>query len=245
MSFEKIKPQKGSDLVLQQLKAQIMNGELQPGTKLDSIVDLAVTFGVGRSTIREALSALKAMGWLDIQQGGGTYVKEVLPTSSPSLNLFHSNDSLKEILEVRRILETGCASLAAEQRSEEDLQQLEHILKQMSDHIGDEDKSEEADTNFHLHIAKASGNSLLIQLMESLSQRLQETMKDSRKIWFYAEHATAIRLLNEHQSIYEAIKNQDIAEASMRMLNHIVKVESVLREDLGKVDNPLGDIKNK
>lgn len=232
MSYKKVEPQKGSDLVLEQIKAQIMNGELQPGMKLDSIVDLAVKFGVGRSTIREALSALKAMGWLDIRQGGGTYVKEALPTASLSLELFHSTDSLKEIFEVRKILETGTAALAAEQRSEEDLQQLKRILEQMSDHIHDEDMSEEADTCFHLHIAKASGNSVLLQLMESLSQRLQETMKDSRKIWFYAEHATAVRLLNEHQGIYDAIKKRDAAEARNLMLNHIDKVETVLKEQI-------------
>lgn len=230
MHFQKIKPQKGSDIVLQNIKARILNGDLQPGEKLSSIVELADNFGVGRSTVREALSALKAMGWLTIQQGGGTYVSTTLPTEATPFNLFHTSDSLQEILEVRKVLETGCASLAAKHRSDDDLIQLEYILDHMAAIIDDEDQSEEADVNFHLHIAKASGNSLLLQLMESLSSRMQEAMKDSRKLWFYSEHATAIRLLDEHRGIYEAIKLQDETQANNLMLQHIVKVENVLRQ---------------
>jgi GntR family transcriptional repressor for pyruvate dehydrogenase complex len=228
MEYTKVKPLKGYELVMQHIKEQILSGDLPPGKKLASVVDLASHFGVGRSTVREALSALKAMGWLDIQQGGGTYVKKILPKETSAVDLFQTAESLKEILEVRKILESSCAALAAEQRSEKDLIELKRILKKMSDCINDEEKGEQTDVLFHLQIAKASGNSLLLQLMESLSQRMQETMKDSRKLWFYGERSTALRLLKEHQGIYDAIEKQDKAKANNLMLQHIVKVESVL-----------------
>ncbi len=230
MDFKKIRPQKGSDMVTNQIREQIAGGQLKPGDRLSSVVDLAAAFGVGRSTVREALSALKAMGWLDIQHGGGTYVKQKLPDPAESgfHGLFHQAESLREILDVRKVLETGCASLAAIHRSPEDLLQLAGFLDQMEQFLSDEEKGEQADVQFHLQIAVATHNSLLVQMMESLSRRIGETMKDSRKLWFYGEQATARRLLQEHRGIFDAIQKQDESLASARMLQHIVKVEKVL-----------------
>jgi DNA-binding FadR family transcriptional regulator len=75
MQNKEIKLQKGYELVRDYLQNQIRNGTYAPGEKLPSVVDLSIQYRVGRSTVREALSALKAMGWLDIRQGGGTFVR--------------------------------------------------------------------------------------------------------------------------------------------------------------------------
>lgn len=234
MNANPLKPPKGYELVMEHIKKQIESGALPPGTKLSSVVDLAASYGVGRSTIREALSALKAMGWLDIRQGGGTFVKKELPGETtedkPFGTLFQKTDSLQEVLEVRKLLESGCASLAAVNRSEEDLRLLGEILEEMSSLLDDEAASEQADVRFHLQIAKATGNSLLVQMMESLSQRMHASMKDLRRLWFYAERASAERLLDEHRSVFEAISAQDGSLAGERMLKHLLKVENVLRK---------------
>ena len=239
MGFEQIRPMKGYELVTEQIKKRILEGELPPGAKLASVVDLAAEFGVGRSTIREALSALKAMGFVEIRQGGGSYVCRELPSQAAggeTDSIFWRADSLKELVEVRKILETGCASLAARNRTEDDLAELERILAHMEEHLDDEAEGERADVLFHLQIARASHNSLLMQLMESLSHRLHETMKQSRRLWFYGQRAKAKRLWQEHSAIVAAIRERDEAKSFDRMMSHLAKVEHVLNRALAGAD---------
>lgn len=231
MAFKQVKPQKGYELVMEHIRERILDGELAPGTKLASVVDLAASLGVGRSTLREALSALKAMGLIEIRQGGGTYVAEELPkevADAAGSSVFAKAESLRELLEVRLMLETGSAAMAARHRTEEDLRELEAVLAHMALHLDDETEGEQADVRFHLCIAQAARNNLLLQLMEPLSQRLHDSMKESRRLWFYGEHAEARRLLQEHSSIVEAIRNRDEQAAFDRMRQHLRKVENVL-----------------
>lgn len=226
---EKITAKKGYEIVMEHLRKQIEQGELKPGEKLDSVVDLAARYGVGRSTIREALSALKAMGWLDIKHGGGTFVKKELPTTN-GLSLFNPKQSLREVLEVRKILETEAARLAARNRTEKNLIRLDQVLEQMKLHLDDEEQSEKADVAFHLEIARASQNGLLHRLMESLSNHLLETIRDTRRLWFYGEAAEATKLLQEHSSIHEAIASRNAELAASRMRSHLERVERTLLE---------------
>lgn len=232
----KVENQKGHEIVGEHLLQQIREGHLLPGQKLPSVVELAAAYGVGRSTIREAVSALKAMGWLDVRQGGGTYVKPVLPgePKSGADVLFQGAESLVELLEVRKVLETGAASLAAERRTDQDLERMRAALLQMEHGLSAKDtrEGERADIAFHMAIAAASGNSLLIQLMESLSDRLSETIRKTRELWFYKEQSTASRLLTEHQTIFDAIERQDQEHAAARIEAHLIKVEQVLRSAL-------------
>lgn len=236
MTFKQVKPQKGNELVMEQIKRQIVDGVFLPGTKLASVVDLALSFGVGRSTIREALSALRAMGLVDIRQGGGTYVVENLPGKDglglDSDAIFDRAESLQQLLEVRKILETGCAAAAAKHRTDADLVELDGIIARMQHYLADESIGEEADVQFHLQLAAATHNSLLQQLMESVSQRLHESMKQTRRLWFYGERAEAQRLLQEHSDIVEAIRLRDEAGAFEMMKRHLQKVENVLETAL-------------
>ncbi|MDF2670809.1 MAG: FadR family transcriptional regulator [Paenibacillus sp.] len=239
MTFKQVKPQKGNELVMEQIKRQILEGDIIPGAKLASVVDLAVSFGVGRSTIREALSALRAMGFVDIRQGGGTYVVESLPVGNAANGsgvdsdaIFERAESLQELLEVRKILETGCAAAAAKHRTEQDLEQLDEIIAIMRLHLTDELIGEEADVKFHLQLAAAAHNTLLQQLMESVSGRLHDSMKQTRRLWFYGEQEEAERLLQEHSNIVEAIRNRDELAAFDTMKQHLLKVENVLQTAL-------------
>jgi len=227
------RPLKSSEWVTNNLKARIASGDWKLGDKLPSVVDLATQFGVGRSTIREALSALKAVGMLDIRQGGGTYLKAETPVAADndSGNWMSRAESLRHILEVRKVLESGSAALAARHRSEEQLQALHATLVEMEACLADEQAGEQADIKFHLQIAEAAQNPVLTELVRSLSQRLHDSMRDTRALWFYAERRSAERLLKEHTAIYEAIAAQDEQQAISRMEGHIAKVERVLYEN--------------
>ena len=229
------RPLKSSEWVAQDLLKQLEAGELAPGDRLPSVVDLASRYGVGRSTIREALSAIKAMGRLDIRQGGGTFVKAA-PTEPPHPaqlqpeGWLHRSRSLLHILEVRQVLETGAAMLAAANRTAEQLDEMLHTLNAMERELGNEQFGEQADVRFHLQIAAATGNPVIIDLMASLSDRLHESMRDTRALWFYSERSTSERLLREHTAIYEAIASGDGGDASRLMGLHIAKVKQVLDE---------------
>lgn len=228
MTFQQIRPQKGSEIVLQQIKMQIETGTYAPGSKLPTVVELAASFQVGRSTIREALSGLKAIGWVDIRHGGGTFVTNPLPIDSSSL--FDQGQTLQEVQEVRRFIEAGCASLAASRRTEGNLTALRQILSTMEASLENEEESEQADIRFHLEIAKASHNSLMIGMMESLTERLQQSMKASRRLWFFAERASAEKLLQEHRDIVDAIETKDEQLAAEKMSQHIHKVDQVIQK---------------
>ena len=238
MRHMKIETPKGHELVAEDVLRRIREGEWQPGQRLPSVVELAEADGVGRSTIREAASALKAMGWLDVRHGGGTFVRSELPDESgkgkSGSSLFQDAESLIELLEVRRTLEIGAASLAAERRTQGDIAKLRALLSAMESslELGDTLAGEQADTDFHMAIAAASGNSLLAQLMETLSHRFAGSIRQTRELWFYGEKATAARLLAEHRMIAEAIESRDKQRAAALIADHLSKVEQVLREAL-------------
>ena len=110
----KVETEKGHEIVKRMILSQIEDGILQPGERLPSVVDLAGVYGVGRSTIREALSALKATGWIDVKHGGGTFVSKMLPTlQTDTRDPFAEADDLIELLEVRIWLESGAAGWLA------------------------------------------------------------------------------------------------------------------------------------
>jgi GntR family transcriptional repressor for pyruvate dehydrogenase complex len=229
------RPMKSSEWVMGELKREIETGERQPGDKLPSVVELSERFGVGRSTIREALSALKAMGWLDIRQGGGTFVKApglAAPADSALAEWMANAQSLLQLIEVRRVLETGIAALAARNRTEADAAALGEIVRRMERVIADERAGEQADTEFHLLLAESTHNPLLIELIRSLSDKLQSSMRDTRALWFYGDRRSAEALLQEHASIAEAVAARNERLAAERMDHHLAKVESVLRTQL-------------
>lgn len=232
MKFQTIKPQKGSEIVMQHIKEQIESGAYPPGSKLPTVVQFAESFQVGRSTIREALSGLKALGWVSIKHGGGSFVNEELPNqenSDAADGIFYKTELFQEVLEVRKYIEVGCAALAAKRRNDDDIAALKQTLELMEASLDDEEASDHADFHFHLCIARASHNSLFLSMMESMTERMQMSMKESRRLWFFADRATAEALLEEHKLIYEAILAQNAVLASERIMQHISKVDQVVQ----------------
>lgn len=119
----------------------IKNGTLKPGDKLLPVHQLAEQFQVGRSAVREALSALRAMGLIEMKQGEGTYVKNFDSSSlTKSLNnrLLMKKEDILNLLEVRKVLEVGAVRAAAAKRTEANLQNMKHWLDEMAKSIGDE-----------------------------------------------------------------------------------------------------------
>ncbi|MBE5105632.1 FadR family transcriptional regulator [Bacillus thuringiensis] len=231
MEYKSIKPKKIYEEVSEAILTMIKNGTLKPGDKLLPVHQLAEQFQVGRSAVREALSALRAMGLIEMKQGEGTYVKNFDSSSlTKSLNnrLLMKKEDILNLLEVRKVLEVGAVRAAAAKRTEANLQNMKHWLDEMAKSIGDEKAGEKADFQFHMGIAKSSHNNILLELMNHVSEMIAETIGESRRIILYGEQTTAERLLEEHQVIYDAVLKQDIELAQQAMLNHLTNVEHIV-----------------
>ncbi|MGE7758955.1 FadR/GntR family transcriptional regulator [Peribacillus sp. NPDC097895] len=231
MVYKKIKPKKIYEEVSDELYEMIRSGNLKPGEQLDSIQQLAENFQVGRPAIREALSALSSMGLIEIKQGEGTFVKTFDPTimNHPlSAALLMDKDNIKHLLEVRKILESGTAEVAAKKRTEENLSELKEKLSDMEQVSDDEELSDKADIAFHVAVANASQNELLITLMNHVSELMTEKMGDIRRVALYSEEMTLKQLYQQHVLIYDAIVEQDEARARNAMLFHLQSVEEAL-----------------
>ncbi|WP_226579965.1 FadR/GntR family transcriptional regulator [Halobacillus litoralis] len=233
MDYKTIRTKKIYEQVADTLLDLLKNGMLKPGDKLDSVETLAKNFGVGRSAIREALSALRAMGILEMHQGEGTYVKAFDATrfSVPiSVAFLMKAEDMKELLEVRRILESGAAASAALSRTENDLMDMKQALEEMERAKGNGELGEQADLAFHMALVKATGNQMLTHLMQSVSDVMVQGMRETRK-QLHTEDGTS-KLLEEHWRIYDAIASQHAYEAREAMLVHLGNVEKSLRDFL-------------
>lgn len=238
MDYKRIRPRKIYEEVAEAILSMIKSGQLKPGDKLDSVQQIAESFQVGRSAVREALSALRAMGLIEMHQGEGTYVRAFdskmlsLPVHTA---LLMKKEDVKNLLEVRRILEMGAVEAAASRRTDDQLDEIKEALDQMKG-ANDEELGEEADFLFHMAIAKASQNDLLISLMNNVSEMMVTTMRETRRLWLYSKKSTLERLTQEHSSIYEAIANMDEAEARRLMLDHLQSVEEVLMKYFHEIE---------
>ncbi|MGE8037243.1 FadR/GntR family transcriptional regulator [Lysinibacillus sp. NPDC093692] len=231
MELRKIKPKKIYEEVSEILYEKIRGGELKPGDRLDSVEQLAEQLQVSRSAIREALSALKAMGLIEIKQGSGTFVKSNQSNQHDfplSTAILTNKQDISHLLEVRKIIEVGTAASAAIHRTDEDLQSMMQILDEMKHAQGNGELGEKADFQFHAAISAASQNPLLATLLDQVSGLMIETMKETRRIWLYSKKITSEKLYDEHMQIFLAIKQQNEELAKHAMASHLSNVEEVL-----------------
>ncbi|RFU63486.1 FadR/GntR family transcriptional regulator [Peribacillus glennii] len=231
MAFKRIKPKKIYEIVAEHLYESIKKGELPPGTKLDSIEQLALNFQVGRSAIREALSALRSMGLVEMRHGEGTYVKQFDPSliAIPLSNaILMNSEDIAHLFEVRKILETGAAAAAAENGSCQDIKDIEKALRAMKSAKENRAMGEKADLSFHLAIAKASKNPLLATLTNQVADMMAAAIRET--ILLYSTEA----LYQEHAAIYEAIKDKNGSGARNAMSLHLSNVEVTLLDSLAE-----------
>lgn len=231
MVHSRVQTKKIYELVADQIRERIRSGELKPGERLESVEQLAKRFQVGRSTIREALSALRAMGLVDIRQGDGTFVTsyDFFKLAEPIGGFIQLNTKeMLEFFEVRKIIESGAAAMAAGKRTDKQLAAMKEALDTMELATIHDDLGETSDVKFHLAIAEATQNSVLVKMMELIADTLRDTMRESRRLWLFSEDSTLDRLYRDHLSIYHAIEEKNQLLAQQLMLAHLFKVEHLL-----------------
>jgi GntR family transcriptional repressor for pyruvate dehydrogenase complex len=221
--FSPIKPKKIAEEIVKQLQSLIFSGKLKPGEKLPPERELAISLNVSRPPLREALNTLQGMGLIEIQQGNRTYVRPITTRSIYDPLVSFTKDSPENILrvfEVRKYLDIGSVSLAAERATQKEITELEKIVRQMEDDLRNDRLGAKADIDFHNKIAEATKNPIYIHVVVTVYDLLQEEIRIAwGDVFNNLESKTA--LLEQHKTILGAIKLHDPEAARIAARAHL------------------------
>ena len=230
-------PQSQTDIVIQEIKRLVLDGVLGPGSRLPIEKDLAARLGVSRGSLREGVRALAHLGVLETRQGAGTYVTELdagrLLSPLGFLAELSTPGNAAQLLAVRRILEAESAALAALAIDEEGLVSLTEALARADSAFWptgtDVEAFLDADADFHIRIARSTGNPALAALIENLIGRTARM----RVIRAMSERGAVHATQAEHYAILAQLRRRDPARARIRMEAHLVGVEEFAQSQAG------------
>jgi GntR family transcriptional regulator, transcriptional repressor for pyruvate dehydrogenase complex len=208
--------------VTEQLLTLIREGHLKPGDSLPSERELMERLQVGRSSVREALRSLATMRVIEIRPGKGAFVRtpvteDLVP--SEALALLIKREDMIEILEAREVLEIELAAMAAERATPDDLSDVEAILDEMDHSLLDVEKSLALNARFHLAIAEAAHNQVLLKMLQSVRDFFQDRLREFSEGGDRMQHSSA-----DHRHIYECMRLGDRACAAGAMRQHLKAV---------------------
>ncbi|BBO91145.1 FadR/GntR family transcriptional regulator [Desulfosarcina ovata] len=230
MTFETIKKSSAPEMVAEQIIRKITAGELPPGTRLPAQRDLAQMLGVGRSSVREAINALVVMGYLEPQQGRGTFIKQTLPHDDAGMQKLAAAfgaSSIFDLMEAREMLECRSAALAAERSDGEQIRRLKRVMEAVEATENDYSIFLDADLRFHAAVADAAGNAVLCELTKLVLEKVvahHATLKTALLPPAYREISirTAARVV-------AAIETGDAEDASRWMARHLDAIRDELK----------------
>jgi GntR family transcriptional repressor for pyruvate dehydrogenase complex len=220
--FESVAPRgRLTDYVAEQIERLTVEGDLEPGTRLPSEVELCKQFNVSRTVVREAVNSLVAKGLVETRHGVGTTVRpfsrEVIVSS---LNRFlHAQAggvSLQELHQVRAVLEMATARLAAIHATDADLVNLEEDLRAMEATVTDHEAFAARDADFHRLLAVATHNRLLVLLLDSIRDLMQDYIRSTLP---HVDVGGAVIL--KHVRILERVRAKDPEGARQAMREHL------------------------
>ena len=201
----------------------ITSGAYPPGTRLPGERELADRFEVSRVVVREAEISLEALGHVEIKVGSGVYVREpeaALSSRLPEVSAF-------ELTQTRLLFESESAALAARMITDEQISNLERTIERMADATHDSPDGDDADREFHLQIARATGNAANMHIMESL-WRMRTELPDVRKVYSAVCVEDSSHRVDEHQAILNALRERNPDEARSAMRYHFSRLIEAL-----------------
>jgi len=221
--FSELSEKSSGDKIIIQIRTLITSGQLKPGDRLPPERKLAKKLGVGRTAVRDAIRKLEFYGILKTLPQSGTVVAGIgLPALEGLITdvLKLEKSDFKDLVETRVILESSTARLAAERRTDEDLDEMQKALEAYEKKIKDGKNAVEEDLLFHLKIAEASKNAVLKSLMLIITPDIIKQFITYR----VCDEKTDLRALVEHQKILKAIINKNGKKASAFMEEHLREV---------------------
>lgn len=201
------------------LKEMIMDEHMKENDKLPSEQKLAEKFSVSRNVIREALKTLNASGLIELRNGAGAYVKG--PEASNLSDIIScmvsmENIRFEDIYEIRTILETAAAEKAASKINDEQIQNLKDILQKLGDRSITVKERRDYDLEFHIAIAEAAGNSLLVIFIHTMKNLFISMIEKGIFVEGGIEDACL-----RHRRIVDALEERNPLLSRQRMLEHI------------------------
>jgi len=217
---------KAHEDIVKQIRNLIEKGRLKRGDQLPTERELSETFKVSRATVREAIFFLEKMNLVDRRQGDGTYViasSEEALVQPLATSLFHDKDDTIDIFSLRKIIEPEIAQLASENRTSEEINELEDVLKEQEKEVANGKNPIQTDSEFHQLLARMARNRVLERLLLALVDLLGKT----REKYLQTEERKQ-KSIHGHRNILAAIKNGNGTAARQAMRRHLKDVEDIV-----------------
>jgi GntR family transcriptional repressor for pyruvate dehydrogenase complex len=221
--LEKVRQRRLYEDIVQQLHLLIHQGTLRHGARLPAERVLAEQFKASRSSVREAIRWLELQGLVVSRRGSGTFINTENLDSVAALIASTSSsgtETLREIFEVRHLLEPQIAAVAARRAGEEDVRRLGQILEDQQRQIAEGKTGVDADTAFHFTLASATHNSALVKVVSAVEDILRRSRDQS-----FQETGRPQRSLASHRLILDMVRARDADGARQAMEHHLTSVE--------------------
>ncbi len=215
--------------IVTQIRGLIAQGRIQPGDRLPPERELADLFKASRNSVRDALRVLEQMGLIESRHGDGNYVRTLSAdelTEPLASLLLQSREQMRELWEVRRVFEPPTAAYAAQRITDEELEELDAVLREQEAQIRKGSTGLAQDTDFHYGIAEAVRNPVLLRAIDTIVDLLRASRERSLQ-----QGDRPGRSLSGHRKILEALRRRDPVQAQAAMLEHLHDVEAQVFPD--------------
>ena len=219
--------------IVASLAASIREGQIPRGAKLPTEAEIMLRFDVSRTVVREALSRLQASGLVETRHGIGTFVMQQREAGNFKIADadFSTVADVISVLELRISLETEAAGLAAQRRTVAHVANMEAWLKAFKDSIAEDSDAVPSDFQFHMEVARATGNRHFADLMTYLGTMIiPRTRVNTPQQAPEGRTPYLLRVNEEHENIFNAIRNQDAEAARAAMRTHLSNSRERLRK---------------
>ena len=225
--FKKVRLQKVSEEIANQIRNLIKDGKLQSGEKLPPERIFSEMFGVGRSSLREAINILETQGFVETRKRQGLYISSLskLIISDPLRQILEEDkEKLIQLYEVRKDIELASIMAAAEHRTKADLEKIKQILKKMEVDMKNGTIGLSDDLEFHLAIAQSSHNIFRSHILKNIFDISDNDLQYVINI-MVGDKANIMKLFEQHQNVFLSIEKKDSSCARMMMAEHLEWVE--------------------
>jgi GntR family transcriptional repressor for pyruvate dehydrogenase complex len=234
--YRVVKTSRLYEQIVQQVEESILSGQLKPGDQLPAERELAQSFGVSRTAVREAVKTLREKGLVEAFSGRGTFVtngtSQAIRQSLDLMIRINQQEGSAHLAELRLVLEPEIAGLAASRIEDQLLGTMRETVAVMERNLQDREAYIEADLDFHLALAEAAGNPLILSLLDSIVGLLRE----QRSRIFDVEGGPE-RGQYHHKRILAAVERSDPEAARGAMREHLQQVLSDSSSPIKKVSN--------
>lgn len=232
MEFELIQRNTTPSMIVEQILNSLESGKLKLGDKLPPERELSKMFGVSRSSVREAITALTIMGYLEVIQGKGTFLCNTLPASKQNISelehVISEAAPLFDLMEARETLECQAARLAAERAEEKHIHKLEDAIHSMESSENDINAFFNADLDFHITLTEASSNVVIVEMMKLMLDKLHNNNTD----FLATSYETKERTICTAKQILAFVVSGEGDKAAECMKSHLGLVDSKLKNVL-------------